>query len=59
MVVGEVGKIGRKLAETITGNEMVAREDQWSRRQTRKWRKKGLLHKTTIQDLSIEYNIPN
>ena len=29
MVVGEVGKIGRKLAETITGNEKVAREDQW------------------------------
>ncbi|KAG4949958.1 hypothetical protein JHK82_043168 [Glycine max] len=28
MVVGEVGKIGRKLAETVTGNEKVAREDQ-------------------------------
>ena len=52
MVVSEVGKIGRKLAETITGNEKVAREDQWQRRQAGKRWKKGHLHKTTI-------NIPN
>ncbi|KAG5069108.1 hypothetical protein JHK85_001485 [Glycine max] len=29
MVVGEVRKIGRNLVETVTGNEKVAREDQW------------------------------
>ena len=59
MVVGEVRKIGRNLVETVTGNEKVAREDQWQRRQAGKKWKKGLLHKTIIQDLFIEYNIPN
>ena len=51
MVVGEVGKIGRKLVETVTGNEKVAREDQWQRRQAGKRWKKGFLHKTMSQPI--------